>query len=220
MLLNRLGDGAEDDPCLFQFILECRADRDTVKHRINRHFARCGLGICALNPCEQHLLLQGNAQFLISRQKLWVDLVQTFGLFGHAFGFGVVILILVINRRVIQHGPIRFSHLLPAFERLQAPIKHPFGLVILFRDEAHNVLVQALWGELHLNIGFPTVFIRATHRLDGFNGFAIDTFADIAVECGHGINSCFFLIGAYRPPTPSCIYSIARGAARWPCRIL
>ena len=55
--------------------------------------------------------------------------------------------------------PVRLRHLPPAAEGGEPPFEHPFRLVLLGRDEADDVFVQALRRALHLDVGDEAVFV-------------------------------------------------------------
>ena len=81
MLLQRLGDRAEDHAGLGQFFLEGRANRDGVEHRVHGDLAPFDAsGPGAFDARQDHLLLQRDAELLIGAQQFGVDLVQALGL--------------------------------------------------------------------------------------------------------------------------------------------
>ena len=149
---DRLADRAEDDPGLFQFGAECCGDRNAVKHRIHRHLAG------ALDAGQHLLLLQRNAQLFVDAQDFGIDFVQTVDL-GLCLGRGVVIGVLIIDRRHVQLGPIGHRHGQPVAVSLQPPFEHPFRLVLLGADEPHRVFGQTLWREICGDIRRPAVFV-------------------------------------------------------------
>src|SRR6185312_11204385 len=55
--------------------------------------------------------------------------------------------------------------------RGQPPLQHPFRLVLLGRDVAHRVPIEALRRTLHLDIGDEAVFVLLAERGDLFAGF-------------------------------------------------
>ena len=161
MLADRLAHRAEDHPGLGQLLLEGGHHRDAVEHRVDRVLGR------ALNAGQNFLLLQGDAELCVGGQKVRIDLVQAGGaILG--LGRGVVVGVLVVDRRELDLGPGRLLQGQPALERLQPPLQHPFRLVLLGRDEADDVGVQALGRELLVDVGDEAVLV-ALQRLDGLD---------------------------------------------------
>ena len=66
-------------------------------------------------------------------------------------------------------GPFRLFHLQPLAIGLEPPLEHPVRFVLLLRDEADDVLVQALGGLVHLDIGLEAVFVFFAKLLDGLD---------------------------------------------------
>ena len=179
---DRLGDRAEDHASLREFSLECRAHRNRVEHRIHGDLAALDRRVLgALDTSEDHLLLQRDAQFLVCFQELGIDLIQRLGLLHHALGLGVIILILEVDLGIIDHRPVGFFHLKPAAIGLEAPLGHPLGLVILGRDQPHDLFGQPFRGVLHLDLGFPAVLVLAGKRADRVDRLLVDTFLHLCV---------------------------------------
>src|SRR5690606_41881161 len=99
---------------------------------------------------------------------IWIDSVET-GELGLGCGRGVVIGVLVIDRRDRELGPVGRLHLLPQPERLEPPVEHPLGLALLGADVADGVLVQTLGSALRLDFGRPAMLParRAGRRFAG-----------------------------------------------------
>ena len=200
MLADRFRDRAEDHAGLRQFILEGRPHADGIEDRVHGHPAGVvaaldGRGVGAFDPGQDRLFLQRNAQLLIGRQQGGIDLVQRLGLDGHAFRTRVVILVLIVDLGIVQHRPARLGHALPAAEGGQAPLGHPLGLVVLLADQPDDVLVDALGGVFHLDLGVPPVFV-GPHVGDGLDRLTVDAFADFdlgRVQNGHRLPSLLAL---------------------------
>ena len=147
MLLNRLGDGAEDDAGLLQLVLEGGGDGDAVEHRIDSHVA--GLG----HAGQCFLLVQGNAQLLIGAQQFRIHLVQGLGAVLQALGGGVVGDGLEVDGRKMHMRPLRWRHLPPNTVGGEAPIRHPSRFPLSFRDVVHHGFVQAGREGVRLHFG-------------------------------------------------------------------
>ena len=68
-------------------------------------------------------------------------------------GFGVIIGVLVIDRRHVELRPVGWRHCQPVAVGLEPPFEHPFGLVLLRRYETDSVLAQPLGREVLLDVG-------------------------------------------------------------------
>ena len=154
MVLQRLGDRAEDDAVALQLLLEGGGDRDRIEHGVDRDLRR------ALHAGEHLLLLQRNAELLVGAQQFRIDLVEALRPF-RVLGRGVVVDVLEVDRRIVDHGPGRLGHGQPVAVGLEPPVEHPVRLVLAGRDEADDVLVQPLRGRLHLDLGFPAMLVLA-----------------------------------------------------------
>ena len=132
-------------PALLQLLAEGGGDADAVEHRVDRDLAR------AFDAGEHLLLLDRDAELLVDAQDFGIDLVEAAEL-GLGLGRGVIIGVLVIDLRDVELGPVDLFHLEPGAIGLEPPVEHPLGLVLLGRDEADGVLVQALGRELLLDV--------------------------------------------------------------------
>ena len=159
-----LGDRHEDHAGLRQLSLERGGHRDRVEHRVDGDPT---LGGDALQHFD---LAQGNSELLVGLQDLGVDLVE-----GHrrrALGRRIVVDVLVIDLVIRDPRPFGLLHGLPALVSVEAPGQHPFGLVLLGRDEADHVLGDALGGLLHLDRGLePVLVLVEVDRADPVDGF-------------------------------------------------
>ena len=175
MFPHRLTDRTEDHPGAGQFRLERGAQGYAVKDHIHRHAARFGV---TFNSGQKHLFLQGNPKLGIGRQQLRIHLIQGLRLDGHALGFGVVILVLVVDLGVAHHRPGRLFHLYPAAIGRQTPIQEPLGFLVLGADQTNDILRDTFRRIIHLDVGFPAVLVLAGNGGDGFNRLAVDPVAD------------------------------------------
>ena len=194
MFANGFRDGTKDHADFFKLVLEGGANRNRVKYRINRNLSALGGGaFSAFHPCQNHLFFQRDAKFFVSGQKLGINFVQRFRLFGHAGRPRIVILILKIDLRIADHRPIGFVKFFPTRECLKAPLGHPFRFVVFFTDQLDDISVYALGGVFHLDIRVPAVFICANlgHRV---HGFLIHAFFDIRIRHRHQS------IRSFKPP--------------------
>ena len=144
VIVHRLGKGAKDDPHFAEFLFERRRHRDTVKDRIHR------------DPGENLLLSEGDTQLLVGRQQLRVHFIEALGPLAGCPGRRIVDDPLVIDRRIVDIGPfwlrLRLCQLLPMTVCLQTPIEHPFGLVLLGRDQADDLFVESGRNSIFFNL--------------------------------------------------------------------
>ncbi len=94
VLPHRLGERAEDDAHLGQFLLEGRGHRDAVEDRVDR------------DAGEHFLLLERNAQLLVGAEQLRVHFVEALRAVVIGLRRGVVDDGLVVDRRVVDVGPV------------------------------------------------------------------------------------------------------------------
>ena len=138
--LHSLTDRAEDDAIFFQPILEGGGNRNAVEYSIHRdrHAPFGGAFAGAFNSRQNRLFLQRDSKLFIGAQQFRIHLIQ--GFWPHLLlRCGVVIGILVINRRILHRRPARFFHFLPGSEGAQAPFQQPGRFFLLGADKAHNV---------------------------------------------------------------------------------
>ncbi len=145
MLLDRLADRAEDDARLFQLFLEGGGDRYAVEHGVDG------------DAGKRLLLLEGDAELVEGLHEFGVELLDFLEAAGAALllGRGVVVHLLVVDRGetdlrparllVVERGPVAVG--------AEAPLQHPVGLVLLSGDEADDVFVDALGGDVLLDLG-------------------------------------------------------------------
>ena len=130
ILLNGLGDGAEDHAGFRELLAEGRGDGHGIEDRIDGH-AR-----------EHFLFVERNAQLLVGGEEFGIDFVEAFRPILHVARRGIVGQRVVVDGRVIDVRPLRRLHLEPATVGLEAPLQEPFGLVLFRRNKANHVLVE------------------------------------------------------------------------------
>ena len=195
VLAQRFRDRAENHARLGKLRLEGGDNRDRVEHGIHRHPAGgiftallIQLAFLALLPDarEDFLLLQRNAELGIGLEQLGVHLVEALRS-RRALGGCVVINVLEVDLRIAHLGPGRLLHLQPAAIGLETALQHPGGLVLLARDEADGVLVQALRRIVGLDVGREAVLVLVdVDVLDEFDGFDVshDILKQQPLPCG------------------------------------
>ena len=143
MLLQRLGDRHEQDAGLGEFLLEGGRDRHRIEHRIDRD-ARAS-AILALDAEQRLPLAQRNAELLVGLEDFGVDLVERLRAVL-LLRRRIVVEVLVVDRTEFDARPSRLAHGEPAPIGVEPPGEHPVGLALLGRDEADDILGQALGG--------------------------------------------------------------------------
>src|SRR5215211_1948904 len=148
MLADRFRDGHEDHARLLQLLLERGRHRHRVEHGIDGNAAIAvgafPVAVGLLHAQKNLLLAQGNAELLVGLEDLGVDLVER--LERIPLGRGIIIDVLVVDRPVIDARPFRLALRQPVTIGFEPPVQHPFGLVLLRRDEANRIFGQALGG--------------------------------------------------------------------------
>ena len=129
------------------------------------------LAVLAHHALQHLLFAQRNAELLVSLEDLGIDFVER--LRRHlGFRRGVVIEILIVDRRIIDARPIRLGHGQPAAIGIEPPCQHPFRLALLRRDEADDVLAQPLGRLIGFDVGDESVFVLVdideADLVDGF----------------------------------------------------
>ena len=163
MRLHRFRNRAEDHAGLRQLLLEGRGDRHAVEHGVDRHPA-------GFDAREDFLLTQRNAELLVSAQQLGIDFVERLRP-RRRFRRGIVIEILIVDRRIMHPRPFGLRHGQPAAIGLEAPLREPFGLVLFRGNESDDVFAEALGSLFRLNIGRKPVLVSVdVDRLDARNG--------------------------------------------------
>ena len=159
MLLQRFRDWAEDHADLGKLCLEGRSDRHRIEHRIDGDAS-------PLHAGENLAFAQRNAKLLVGAQQGRIDLVQRLRP-RHRFRCRVVIEVLEVDLGIVHAGPGGLLHGQPPTIGLEPPLGHPLRLGLLGRDEAHDILVQALGGLVGLDVGDESVLVGID--VDGFH---------------------------------------------------
>ena len=145
-------------PVLLELVLERRGDRDAVEHGVDGD----------LDAGEPLLLLQRDAELVVVSRELGIDLVEALEL-GLRLGRRVVDDVLVVDLRVIDHGPGRlgllFEHLLEPAQRLEPEVEEPLGLFLLRADQPDDVFVESGRGLVGLDVGHEAVLVLAVGEL-------------------------------------------------------
>src|SRR5881397_2104654 len=152
MFLDRLGERAEDDPELREPVLERRRDGDAVEDRIDR------------DTGEALLLLKRDPELRVQVPDLRIDVLEAVHRLLR-LRCGVVDDVLVVDRRIGDVRPLRLFHREPVTIRPQTPLEEPFGLLLLARNEPDDVLVEALRGDVLIEIGNEAVLVLLLRHL-------------------------------------------------------
>src|SRR5881397_9829 len=152
MLLDRLGERAEDDPELREPVLERRRDGDAVEDRVHR------------DAGEAFLLLQRDSEFRIQVPNLRIDVLEAVDRLLRLWR-GVVDDVLVVDRWIGDVRPLRLLHREPVAVRPQAPLEEPLGLILLARNQPDDVLVEALRRLVLIKVGDEAVLILLLRHL-------------------------------------------------------
>ncbi len=158
-------------PLLGQLLLERGPHRHAIKHRVHRH------------PGQPLALLQRNPQLLVGLQQLRINLLQAPRPIALLLRRGIIHRALVINRRVMHMRPRRLLHRQPMAIRLEPPLQHELRLILLRRDQADDVLIQARRRRVGLHVGEEAVLVflldqsfnclRRCAHLDSINSLAL-----------------------------------------------
>ena len=146
MFLNRLGNGAKDNPLLSQSLAESCLNRYRIHYSIHRHIAS-----------QSRTFLQRNTQFVERLHHFRINLlVRRFCL---RLGSGVVRNRLKINLRNIQMCPFRHFHRQPFTICLQPKLQQPFRLIFLCRNKSNHILIKSGRNNIRFDIRRKTVLI-------------------------------------------------------------
>jgi hypothetical protein len=157
MFLHGLGKRTEDDAFFCQLVLEGGGDGNAVENRVHGH-AR-----------ERGALRQRDAEFLVSLEQLRIDLVQALRRIVFGLGCRVVGNRLIVDRRVVDVGPVGLLHAEPVAVGFEPPLEHELGLFFLVRDVPDDVLVESGRNGIRLHLGVKTVLVLPAN--EGFDGF-------------------------------------------------
>ena len=115
--MNCLGNRHEDHAGLFQLLAEGRGNRDRIEHRIDGNagrFACGGCGFCRAFDTEQNFsFAQRDTELFVGFENFLRNVVNRL-ILRAGFGGGVVVVILIIDGRIIDHRPGRLFHGQPA----------------------------------------------------------------------------------------------------------
>src|ERR1044071_1446961 len=144
MVSDRFRKRTENYALLGQLFLERGSHGDAVKHRVHRH-------------TRQHLLfLQRDPQLFVGTQDLRVKLIQALQA-RLLLRRRVINHVLIIDRRELHIRPGRLGMRLfqrrPVTVRFQPPLQHELRLVLLGRDDTHDLFIQPLGDSLRFNVG-------------------------------------------------------------------
>ena len=157
MLLYGLAYRAEDNALLAQLVLESCLHGDGVHDGIDSRVAAQG------EP-----FLKGNTQLVESLFQLRVDGWRTVVAFLGLLlcqRVGIVGYVLIVDGRQMEVSPGGSRLLLPIAEGLEAKLKHPFRLVLLCRNEPHDIFVDTFLYNIRLHIGGEAIFIFLLRHL-------------------------------------------------------
>ena len=163
MVLHGLREGTKDHAGLGELGLEGSGDGDGIEDGVHRDTR-------TLHAGEDLLLDERNAQFGIDLQEFGIDLVQRLGA-RRRLRRGEIIEILEVDFGIVDARPARRLHGQPAAISVKTPFEQPFRLVLFGRDEADNILAEALGGLVGLDIRHEAVFIGLDlDRTDAVDG--------------------------------------------------
>ena len=149
MFLHGFAHGAENYSGLLQLLLIGGRNRYTIQHRIDSYAG------------QPRLLFQRYAQLAERLQHLRVNIFYALGPFFRRLGRGVVTDVLKIDGRVLNVSPGRLAVVLASPEpiRLESPFQHPLRLILLGRDQPHDILAEALGKRVLLDVDGETPFV-------------------------------------------------------------
>ena len=162
MVVHRFGERAEDHAGLGEGRLERGGHRDRVDDGVDGDVA------------QQLLLVQRDAELVEHLANLWIDVVDAVE-YRLLLRRRPVADRLVVDRGDLQLRPVGFVHLRPGLVRRQPPVEQPLGLVLLGRDQPHDVLAQPGRRDVGVEVGAEAVLVtgvgqfldlsqRLTHR--------------------------------------------------------
>jgi hypothetical protein len=186
MLAHGFGDRHEDHAGLGQLFLEGGDHRDRIEHGVDGNLR-------LLDACQDFLLAQRNAELLVDAQQFRIDIVDRLRT-GNALGRRVIMDVLEIDLRVVDTRPCRLFQRQPALERIQPPLEHPFGLVLLGRNHPDGVFVETLRRGIAVDDGLETVFVLVhvdlTDLIDGLLHCRHGALQSRRVKAGSLLTSC------------------------------
>ncbi len=152
VVLHGFGNRRKDNALLGQPVAERRRDGNAVEHSVNgdagQHFA----------------FVQRHAKFFIGFHQLRINFR-----FLVRFRRGVIINVLIVDRRIFNLCPARFRHGQPVAVGFQPEIQQPFGFVFFGRNIADDVFVQPFRRRFRVNIRFKPVMVRVRNGFQSRN---------------------------------------------------
>ena len=161
MVLDGLGERAEDDAGLGELLLEGRGHRHRVDDGVHGH------------PAETLLLGERDPELVEHRPQFGVDLVKARQR-GLGPRGGVVADVLVVDGSVGDVLPVRLGESQPVAVGAQAPFEQPLRLVLLGRDQRDDVLAESRGDDIGVEIGDEPVLVLPARQL-----------GDVARYAGH-----------------------------------
>ncbi len=161
MLLQRLGDRHEEHAGLGELRLEGGRDRDRIEHRVDRDAAVAVAALAcprALDAEQRFPLAQRNAELLVGRENLGIDLVERLRSVL-LLRRRVVVEVLVVDRAIAHARPAGLAHGQPAPIGVEPPGEHPLRLVLLRRDEADDVFGEPLGGLVGFDVRLEPILV-------------------------------------------------------------
>ena len=202
MVLNRLADRAEDHAgACASSSLKVVPTRDAVENRIDGDLAalRGGLAQRPRRPPGSSAPSGGCRAFHRCASSSRIDLIERFGLFQHALGPSVVVLVLVIDGRQIQEGPVRLLLLKPAIDRPQGASRAASSGSLFFSEISRTMSsVDAFGGKLGLDLGLEAIFVACSPTERTASTVSRSTPSRMSV-------SIAFIVLPLRPPWPSSV---------------
>ena len=154
MLLDGLGEAAEDDSFVCQRFAEGGIHAHGVEHGIYRDLR--------FHTCEHLALLDGDSELVESLLQGGIYLLRTVFIL---LGGRIIDDILEVDlRKAAEVPPLGRGHGFPLAEGVQTELKEPPGLLLLRGDGAYDVFVQPFRDELLLYICYKTLAVLLLHR--------------------------------------------------------
>ena len=138
IFMHGFRDRHEDHAGLFQLLAERGGDGHGVENGIDGHARRlarrlarrrCGFGR-TFDAQQDFRLAQRDTQLFVGFEDFLRDVVNRL-ILRAGLGRGIVIIVLVVDGRIIDHRPGRLFHGQPAAIGRQAPFEQPFRLFLL-----------------------------------------------------------------------------------------
>ena len=141
-----LGHRAKYHPGFGQLVFKGCRHGNRVEHRVHCH------------PGQAFLLINGDAQLVISFQQFRIDFIEVFRSFL-LFRRGIITDGMIVDSCIINIGPARLNHSQPVAISLQTPLQHPIRFALFGRYDADHVFAQAGRDCVGIQIGDKTLFV-------------------------------------------------------------